>query len=76
MRVTLENKLPSSVEEGMPGANRHGWGGWCAVLVGDGSNHRESGHAAPGWGFAPVFNPPKVPPVWFGDMGYTVRRHG
>ena len=27
----------------MPGPNGHGGGGWCAVFVGDGRHHRDSG---------------------------------
>jgi hypothetical protein len=40
-----ENSLSSSIEEGMPGANGSGGSGWCAVFLGNESNHSDS--AAP-----------------------------
>ena len=50
----------------MPG-QRHGGGGWCAVLVGDGSNHRDSG-ASTGVGLFPRQPPLKSPLVQGGTL--------
>jgi hypothetical protein len=49
-------------------ANGHGGGGWRAVFVCDGSNHRDSGRAAPGWVSLPRSTPPEVPPCPRGPL--------
>ena len=43
---------------GDAGANGHGGGGWCAVFVGDGSDHCDSGRGAPGVGLFARSKPP------------------
>ena len=63
LRSSRKNKLPSSVEEEMPGpTSGYGGGGWCAVFLGEGSNHRDSG--AHPLGLVPASeNPPASPPL-------------
>ena len=60
-------------------ASGHGGGGWCALFVGDGSSHRDSGAQRRGGMVCPSQNPPEVPPCPRGDGTFiergTTRRH-
>src|SRR4030095_12156894 len=81
IEVSLENELPSSVEEGMPG-QRPRRSGWWAVFVGDESPRQRSWSAGVGFrinnphrviGYGPK-PPPKSPPFHRGGCVTRARR--
>jgi hypothetical protein len=70
MAGSLENELPSSVEEGMPGPTATA--GVVGVPCSSATNHRDSGAEHQGGG-SHVQNPPEVHPCPRGDGVFIER---